>query len=224
VEPDRADDHWATPAADSAVSGLDTVRARYRRWQRRHESVLGRASRKVRWIAERRLARPAPAQDRLTPWWMWAVILGTVETVGRSPWFLDLAPASSVIAQLVSDFYEDAPGWLDGLPTEDSVFSWLTDRIGASPAAVVCHPLVLVACTVALRRTRRLPRVLRTVVVAPAGIVGLVTAVSYGWHLLVTRFEPLAMAVTGLSPVVTIAVVALTPLLVRGLAGRARRI
>lgn len=224
MEPDRTDRHWADPAADAAVAELDVIRSRYRRWQRRRESILGRASRKLRRFAERRLARPVLVRDRLSAWWTWAAILGAVETTGRATWFADLAPASSAVARLVSDAQRTVPDLLGRLATADPVTGWLAAHADTAAAATAGYPLTLVACTVVLRRTRGFPPMIRTPLVVVAGIVGLLTAAAYGWHLLATRFGPLADAITRLSPAVTIAVAALTPLLVRAVAGPARRI
>jgi hypothetical protein len=225
VDPDPVDrHHWATPTADSTIDRVNTVRERYRRWQRRRESLLGRASRRLRRIAERRLARPAPARDRLSSWWTWAIVVGAIETTGQIPWFTRLAPRSAEFTRIVTDWQTRASDVLAELTTADPVTHWLTHQSDAAWAATAAYPVTLPACTVLLRRTRRLPRAIRTPVAAVAGLVGVATAAAYTWHLLATRFTPLLASAAALSLRTIAAIAVATLVLVRVVAGPARRI
>jgi hypothetical protein len=215
---------WVGSIVDTVVHRVDTVRDRYGRWQRRRESFLGRALRRLRWAAQR-TARPAARRDRISPLWTWAIVCGAVEAAGQLRWTTGLLPRSSDLTDLIAAAHRPVPGWLDGFATADPVSRWLLDHAGTGRSWLVTgfYPAALLACTVVTRRSRPLRPGAATLVRLVARLLGLATLATYVWHLLATRLVPLADAVAAMAPWITIGVVLATLAAVRVLAGSARR-
>jgi hypothetical protein len=227
VEPDQngrrdPNSHWVDSVVDATVEGMAKVRDEYRRRRQRSESLYGRLSRRVRRASERRRARRPAHRDRLTPWWTWAALLGTMEAVGGFPGILDLGIRSDAFASVMTDVRRFIQRSLGRTEVRDPVMQWMLERL--EPRwTIVCYPAVLLLCALIVRRGRPRSLAARTFTSTPARMVGTAATVAYLWHLIATRCEGLLFATANLAPLVILCAIPAILVLHRIIAGPARR-